>query len=74
MLAAARARLPGVRFEEADIAAWDDPGAVDLIFANASLQWLPDHGALLPALLARLAPGGSLAVQMPDNLDEPTHR
>jgi trans-aconitate 2-methyltransferase len=29
---------------------------------------------LLPRLAARLAPGGSLAVQMPDNLDEPAHR
>ena len=73
MIAAARQRLPGVRFEVADIAAWDDPGGYDLIFANAVLHWLPGHAALLPALLAKLAPGGSLAVQMPDNLDEPAH-
>jgi len=71
MIAAARKRLPDVRFEVADIAAWDDPGGYDLIFANAVLQWLPGHGALMPSLLARLTPGGSLAVQMPDNLDEP---
>ena len=32
------------------------------------------HEALLPALIAKLAPGGALAVQMPDNLDEPAHR
>ena len=37
------------------------------------LQWVPDHAALLPALMAQLAPGGTLAVQMPDNLDEPAH-
>ena len=74
MLAAARRRLPGVRFAEADIAAWRGPERFDVIFANASLQWVPDHAALFPALLDRLAPGGTFAVQMPDNLDEPTHR
>lgn len=74
MLAAARARLPSVRFEQADIAAWADPGPFDLVFANAVLQWLPDHARLYPALMARLAPGGALAVQVPDNLDEPSHR
>jgi trans-aconitate 2-methyltransferase len=37
------------------------------------LQWLPDHERLFPDLVARLSPGGSLAVQMPDNLDEPAH-
>jgi len=74
MIAAARRRLPAVRFELADIAAWQAAVPVDLVFANAVLQWLPDHAALLPRLLAQLAPGGTLAVQMPDNLDEPLHR
>lgn len=74
MLAAARKRLPSVRLELADIAAWDDPGPFDVILANAVLQWLPDHATLLPRLAARLQPGGSLAVQVPDNLDEPAHR
>ena len=73
MLAAARARLPGARVEHADIAAWDGPGPFDAILANAVLHWLPDHAALLPRLVRLLAPGGSLAVQMPDNLDEPAH-
>lgn len=74
MVAAARARLPGIEVVEADLAAWDDPGPFDLILANAVLQWVPDHARVFPALLDRLAPGGSLAVQMPDNLDEPSHR
>ena len=74
MLEAARLRLPNVRFDLADIATWDAPGAFDLLFANAALQWVPDHAALLPALIAKLAPHGCLAVQMPDNLDEPAHR
>jgi trans-aconitate 2-methyltransferase len=73
MIAAARARLPDGDFAIADIARWDDQGPYDVILANAALQWLPDHAALMPALIARLTPGGSLAVQMPDNLDEPAH-
>ena len=73
MIAAARSRLPDVRFEMGDIATWGDPGPFDVILANAVLQWVPDHARLLPELLGKLAPGGSLAVQMPDNLDEPAH-
>ena len=82
MIAAARRRLPHLRFEVAAIEAWatsgsasgDDPGPFDAILSNAALHWVPDHAALLPRLLGKLAPGGSLAVQMPDNLDEPAHR
>ena len=46
----------------------------DVILANAVLHWIPDHARLFPALAAKLAPGGALAVQMPDNLGEPAHR
>jgi len=75
MLADARQRLPQARFELSDIAGWAPSGeAPDLVYANASLQWLSDHDTLLPRLFATLAPGGVLAVQMPDNLDEPSHR
>ncbi len=74
MLEAAAARLPGLRFEQADAATWVPGRSPDLIYANAVLQWLPDHAALLPRLFSLLAPGGVLAVQMPDNLSEPTHR
>lgn len=73
MLAAARARLPTLAFERGDIAEWSAAEPVDLLFANASLQWVPDHERLIPRLLESLAPGGVAAVQMPDNLDEPSH-
>jgi trans-aconitate 2-methyltransferase len=78
MLASARQRLPGVRFELSDIANWAPDaawgGAPDLIYANAALQWVPDHATLISRLFAALAPGGVLAIQMPDNQQEPTHR
>ena len=74
MLASARKRLPGVEFTLADMADWAPAVAPDVIFANASLQWLGGHEALLQRLMRSLAPGGVLAVQMPDNLDEPSHR
>ena len=74
MLESARARLPHCAFALADAATWTPERAPDLIYANAVLQWLPDHAILLPRLFGLLAPGGVLAVQMPDNLAEPTHR
>lgn len=74
MIAAARTRLPGLQFEIDDIATWRNPGPFDVILSNAALQWVPNHETLLPALLGKLAPGGSLAVQVPDNLEEPAHR
>ena len=74
MLESARKRLPAVTFELADIATWHPGGGPDLIYSNATLQWVPDHATLVPRLFSLLAPGGVLAVQMPDNLDEPSHR
>lgn len=74
MLESARQRLPDRAFALADVATWVPERAPDLIYANAVLQWLPDHALLLPRLFGLLAPGGVLAVQMPDNLAEPSHR
>lgn len=73
MLRAARQRLPGVPFARADLAAWREPGPFDVILANAVLHWVPDHATLLPRLVESVSAGGSLAVQMPDNLAEPSH-
>ncbi|VVQ07102.1 Trans-aconitate 2-methyltransferase [Pseudomonas fluorescens] len=74
MIEAARKRLPQVQFDIADIDTWNDSGPFDVIFANAVLQWVPDHATLLPSLVSKLAPSGSLAIQMPDNLNEHSHR
>jgi trans-aconitate 2-methyltransferase len=74
MIEAARERLPDIAFEVADIREWRPKAPLDAILANAALQWVPDHATLFPALVAKLGPGGALAVQMPDNLDEPSHR
>jgi len=74
MLAKARVRLPQVAFQEEDIAAWNPDERYDLIFANAVLQWLPNHQRLLAKLASCLEADGCLAVQMPNNLNEPSHR
>jgi trans-aconitate 2-methyltransferase len=74
MIKAARARLPDIAFDIADISEWRPKASLDVILANAVLQWIPDHETLFPALIGRLKPGGALAAQMPDNLEEPSHR
>jgi trans-aconitate 2-methyltransferase len=74
MIARARERLPGIQFDRADLRTWEPDERFDLIFANAVLQWLPDHPALLSSLVSFLTSGGCLAVQMPDNRNEPSHR
>lgn len=51
MIAEARSALPDCLFVEADIRNWQPEQALDLIFANASLQWLPDHYELFPHLV-----------------------
>lgn len=68
--------VPRLRFERADLRDWlADPASagVDVLVSNATLQWLPDHLELLPRLVAALAPGGWLAVQVPGNFGEPSH-
>ena len=74
MIEAARRRLPNVRFTADRVQDFKLQGPFDVILANAVLQWVPDHAALLPDLIGKLALNGGLAVQMPDNLDTPAHQ
>ena len=73
MLAKARSALPAAQWIEAGIGAWQPEAPVDLIYSNAALHWLPGHAQLFPALMAKLKPGGVLAVQMPRNWGAPSH-
>ncbi len=62
-----------VSFELADIGTWGRPDDYDIVFANASLQWVPDHRSVLRSWTGSLRPGGQLAVQVPANADHPAH-
>ncbi|MDE3193199.1 MAG: methyltransferase domain-containing protein [Chloroflexota bacterium] len=73
MLDKARASHPDIEWVRDDIAAWRAPEPADLIFSNAALHWLGDHARLFPALAEQLAPGGVLAVQMPDGFHDRWH-
>jgi trans-aconitate 2-methyltransferase len=66
------------RFPDAEIVSLDASrqerahgNEFDLIFSNGDLELLPSLRELLPVLVRRLSFGGSLAVQIPDNLYEP---
>jgi trans-aconitate 2-methyltransferase len=73
MLARARMRARQAHFVKQNIARWAPDDRPDLIFANAALQFLPDHDKLFPRLMSYLAPGGVLAVQMPNAARETSH-
>lgn len=65
--------LPNLTFAEGDIGPWTSDADHDLIIANASLQWVPDHAAVLRRWTAALSDGGQLAVQVPSNASMPSH-
>lgn len=74
MIDRARADHPDITWVKADIASWEPDGPVDVLYSNAALHWLGNHDRLFPRLFSWLKQGGSMAVQMPDNWDAPTHR
>jgi len=57
-----------------DLSLWLPSEPAALIFSNAALQWVGDHANLLTLLASKLAPGGTLAVQMPHQNNAPSHR
>jgi trans-aconitate 2-methyltransferase len=76
MLEKARADGPTAYWLQGDIARWSEEAGeqFDLVFSNAALQWVPDHAALFPRLLGRVAAGGALAAQLPAYSDQPGQR
>ncbi|MCP4384935.1 MAG: trans-aconitate 2-methyltransferase [Hyphomicrobiales bacterium] len=74
MIAKARRRLPDVDFVVTRIETWTPAEPLDLVFANAVMQWVPDHLEVFASLFTACVPGGVAAMQVPDNLQEPTHR
>jgi trans-aconitate 2-methyltransferase len=73
MLAKAAAAAPEITWRRADLATWRPGRPADLIYSNAALHWIVDHDRLFSDLVAALAPGGVLAVQMPRNFSAPSH-
>jgi trans-aconitate 2-methyltransferase len=74
MIEKARATYPNEMWLLADAGAWSPAEPCDLVFSNATLQWIPDHDALIPRLCDAVAPGGVLAVQVPANQQSPLHQ
>lgn len=77
MIARAKKVLPDRDFHVADLSTYSpDPAEpVDLFFSNAVFQWLKadDRIAVIKRLLQPQAKGAVFALQVPHNLNEPSH-
>ena len=71
-----QARRAGINatWHSGDIPGWMPKKRYDVIFTNATIQWIPEQDTLLPRLMSYLEPGGMLAFQVPTNFNEPSHR
>ena len=65
MIAKARLDYPNDRWMVGDAAKFDAKEKYDLVFSNATLQWLPRHEELVPRLVAGVRRGGAFAAQIP---------
>ena len=72
-MVARAADVAGIRVVQGDVRTWRPDAPVDVLFSNATYQWVPGHLELLPALVEHVAPGGWFAFQVPGNHDEPSH-
>jgi trans-aconitate 2-methyltransferase len=64
----------GLSFAAGRIESFEPAEPFELVFSNAALQWVDDHPKLFSRLRSWLAPGGQLALQMPANHRQLTHR
>lgn len=71
MVAAARAA--GVDAQRMDVHDWQPAPDTDVVISNAVLQWVADHRELLRRWAGQLHSGAWLAMQVPGNMDAPSH-
>lgn len=65
---------PLASYELADVAGWLPSAPVDLIVSNALFQWIPNRLDVIERLAAQVVPGGTFALQTPNNFSAPSHR
>jgi trans-aconitate 2-methyltransferase len=65
---------PLVSYEIADVATWRPGYPVDLIVSNALFQWVPGQLDVIERLTAHVSPGGTFALQVPNNYSGQSHR
>lgn len=73
MLAKAKSSHPDIEWIHHGIDGWKASTPYDVVYSNAALHWLPNHGELFRTLLGLVEPGGWLAIQMPRNFLAPSH-
>ncbi|SDJ48889.1 trans-aconitate 2-methyltransferase [Frankineae bacterium MT45] len=66
--------LPGIEARIGDAAAFVPGPDCDVLISNATLQWVPQHPAVLQRWAGALPSGGWLAFQVPDNFGAPSHQ
>ena len=71
MIEKAKSTLPDLEWKLLDLSKDKIPGKFDIVFSNATIQWIPDHPGLLRRLRDNLTDNGILAVQIPLFFDMP---
>jgi trans-aconitate 2-methyltransferase len=74
MIEAARREEPDAEWVLSGIEEWSPESSIDVVFSNATFQWLPNHGSLVERLFGYVAPGGALAFQIPSADFAPVYR
>lgn len=67
------ARAAGVDARRLDVHDWRPAPDTDVVITNAVLQWVADHRDLLRRWASQLRAGAWLAMQVPGNMDAPSH-
>lgn len=75
MIRKAKSALPHLDFTVEDLRSYTPAVSVDLFFSNAVFQWLgkDERFGIVKKLMQTQPSGGVFALQVPDNLMEPSH-